>query len=176
GIAQLLSILEENDNVVVVDTGAEEWEDDEKPPAIVEGELLKIPGSVASFVERLDDELTRVLQSIDPHTAEYVERLQDEGSLYSNLVRAMLYAERLKSNSKLETPQETVNRVIMRRLEHLYFKPAQVVTILEENTWKAIPDTLDSQITPRSEGSDINKLVQTLAVYLFKNAEGIIRA
>ncbi|KAK0927430.1 Translation initiation factor 3 subunit c [Friedmanniomyces endolithicus] len=176
GIAQLLSILEENDNVVVVDTGAEEWEDDEKPPPIVEGELLKIPGSVASFVERLDDELTRVLQSIDPHTAEYVERLQDEGSLYSNLVRAMLYAERLKSNSKLETPQETVNRVIMRRLEHLYFKPAQVVTILEENTWKAIPDTLDSNITPRSEGSDINKLVQTLAVYLFKNAEGIIRA
>ncbi|KAK3073500.1 Translation initiation factor 3 subunit c [Teratosphaeriaceae sp. CCFEE 6253] len=176
GIAQLLSILEEDANVVVVDTGVEEWEDDEKPPTIIEGELFKIPGSVVSFVERLDDELTRVLQSIDPHTAEYVERLQDEGSLYSNIVRAMLYAERLRSNPKLETPQESLNRVVMRRLEHLYFKPAQVVTILEETTWKVVSEDLDSKITPRADGTDINSLVQTLAVYLFKNAEGIIRA
>ena len=46
---------------------AEEWEDDEKPPSPAPGEKLKIPGSVVSYVERLDDELTRSLQQFEPH-------------------------------------------------------------------------------------------------------------
>lgn len=75
-----------------------------------------------SFVERLDDELTRSLQHIDPHTSEYIERLTDEGSLYVSLVRALIYVENLKKNESLAVPQESVNRVIMRRLEHVYFK------------------------------------------------------
>lgn len=75
-----------------------------------------------SFVERLDDELTRSLQHIDPHTAEYVERLADEGLLYSQLVRTLIYVESLKKIPELEFPQEPVNRIVMRRLEHVYFK------------------------------------------------------
>lgn len=81
-----------------------------------------MPGSVASFVERLDDELTRSLQHIDPHTAEYVERLTDETALYTTLVRVLVYAESLKKDPKLELSQEVLNRVVMRRLEHIYFK------------------------------------------------------
>lgn len=91
-------------------------------PTITPGEIFKIPGSIVSFVERLDDELTRSLQHIDPHTAEYVERLTDESALYTTLVRAMLYAESLKSNTNLDLAQEVLNRVVMRRLEHIYFK------------------------------------------------------
>jgi len=174
-IAQLLGTLENNPEYVVVE-GAEEWEDDEKQPTVASGEVFKIPGSLVSFVERLDDELTRVLQQVDPHTAEYVERLADEAALYGNIVRAMCYAERLKSDPKLSTPQDNANRVVMRRLEHVYFKPSQVVTILEENTWKALPSQLDSKITPRSQGADVSKLVQTLSGYLFQHAEGILRA
>ncbi len=117
----LLEILENNSQLVVVE-GAEEWEDDEKPPQATGDEILKVPGSVVSFVERLDDELTRSLQHIDPHTAEYVERLADETALYANIVRCLLYAEALKQNPKLSVPQEVVNRVVMRRLEHVYFK------------------------------------------------------
>ncbi|KAK5107854.1 Translation initiation factor 3 subunit c [Meristemomyces frigidus] len=174
GIAQLLGILEQEPGIVVIE-GAEEWEDDEKQPVVGQDDLVKVPGSVVSFVERLDDELTRVLQSIDPHTAEYVERLQDEGSLYIDLVRAQLYAENLKGNAKLEASQENINRVVMRRLEHLYFKPSTVVNTLEENTWKAVPENLDSKVSPRSVGHDVQDLVQVLAVYLFNNAEGILR-
>ncbi|KAK4542155.1 Translation initiation factor 3 subunit c [Oleoguttula mirabilis] len=174
-IGNLLSILEASPEIVVIE-GAEEWEDDDKQPTITADEIFKIPGSVVSFVERLDDELTRVLQHIDPHTAEYVERLQDEGSLYTNIVRSMLYAERLKSNPKLEASQDNVNRVVMRRLEHVYFKPAQVVTILEENTWKVVPSELDSTITPRLQGTEVTQIVQTLAGYLFQHSDGIIRA
>ncbi|CAK4031896.1 eukaryotic translation initiation factor 3 subunit C [Lecanosticta acicola] len=174
-IAHLLNVLETNRDIVVVPEGAEEWEDDEKQPTITAGELFKVPGSIVSFVERLDDELTRVLQHVDPHTAEYVERLSDETALYTNIVRVMIYAERLKAVPKLETAQDNINRVVMRRLEHVYFKPSQVVTILEENSWKDIDNKLDSSITPRTQAKDVTTLVQTLASYLFKYAEGILK-
>lgn len=174
-ISTLLQTLEENSNIIIIEA-AEEWEDDEKQPQITEGELFKIPGSVVSFVERLDDELTRVLQAIDPHTAEYVERLSDEGALYTVIVRALLYAERVKANPQTDAAQEPVNRVVMRRLEHIYFKPSNVINILEQNTWNALPAQLDSTITPRNQSAESITLVQTLCGYLFKNSEGIIRA
>lgn len=117
----LLEVLEENRNMVVLEN-AEEWEDDEKPPQPISGEKLRIPGSIVSSVERLDDELTRSLQHIDPHTAEYIERLGDEQALYTNVVRALLYVENMMKDPKLEVPQESANRVVMRRLEHIYFK------------------------------------------------------
>lgn len=117
----LLEVLEENHDIVVLEN-AEEWEDDEKPPQPTPGEKLRIPGSIVSIVERLDDELTRSLQHIDPHTAEYIERLSDEQALYTNIVRGLLYVENLKKDVKLEMPQDNANRVIMRRLEHIYFK------------------------------------------------------
>ncbi|KAL2218119.1 eukaryotic translation initiation factor 3 subunit 8 N-terminus-domain-containing protein [Thermoascus aurantiacus ATCC 26904] len=171
----LLSILEENRNYVVCE-GAEEWEDDEKQPQLSPGEVLRIPGSIVSFVERLDDELTRSLQNIDPHTAEYIERLSDEQQLYNNLVRAQLYVEELGKTDKSDIRQDSINRVVMRRLEHVYFKPSQVITILEDATWKAIPSGLNSTITPRGNGTDVPALVQTLCNYLFKYSDGIIRA
>jgi translation initiation factor 3 subunit C len=173
--SELLEILESTQEIVVIEN-AEEWEDDEKLPPIAPDQIFRIPGSVVSFVERLDDELTRSLQHIDPHTAEYVERLTDEGALYTSIVRALVYVERLKENPKLDQSQESLNRVVMRRLEHVYFKPSQVVTILESNTWKAIPSGLDSVITPREISNDTTSLVQTLCTYLFQNSEGIIRA
>ena len=117
----LLQALEDNRNMVVVEN-AEEWEDDEKPPQPHGTEKLKIPGSVVSITERLDDELTRSLQHIDPHTAEYIERLSDEQSLYNNILRALLYVEELRKDRKLEQTDENASRIIIRRLEHVYFK------------------------------------------------------
>jgi translation initiation factor 3 subunit C len=172
---KLLEILENSDEIVVIEN-AEEWEDDEKPPTITPGEIFRIPGSIVSFVERLDDELTRSLQHIDPHTSEYIERLTDEALLYAQLVRTLVYVESMKKNPSLELPQEPLNRIVMRRLEHVYFKPSQVITILENNVWKAIPESLDSEITPRAISNDTASLVQTLCTYLFQNSEGIIRA
>ncbi|EEQ31974.1 eukaryotic translation initiation factor 3 [Microsporum canis CBS 113480] len=174
-ITSLLQTLEENPAYVVTE-GAEEWEDDEKMPQLAPGEVLKVPGSIVSLVERLDDELTRSLQHIDPHTAEYIERLSDEQLLYNNIVRALIYVENLNETEKSEPRQDSVNRVLMRRLEHVYFKPAQVVAIMEENSWKVIPEKLDSGITPRAKSTDVSALVQTLCNYLFQYSDGIIRA
>ncbi|KAB2576523.1 hypothetical protein BFW01_g2895 [Lasiodiplodia theobromae] len=169
----LLEVLENNRDIVVVE-GAEEWEDDEKQPVINAGETFRVPGSITSFIERLDDELTRALQHIDPHTADYVERLTDETTLYTSVVRTQLYVEWLVE--KHGSAQESSNRVVMRRLEHLYFKPSQVVKILEENSWKAIPSGLSSTITPRDSAADPTALIATLCTYLFRYSEGIIRA
>ncbi|KAJ5778254.1 Eukaryotic translation initiation factor 3 subunit C [Penicillium odoratum] len=171
----LLSVLEQNRNFVVSD-GADEWEDDEKQPQVAAGEIFYIPGSITSYIERLDDELTRSLQQIDPHTAEYIERLSDEQQLYNNIVRTQMYAESLNASEKSESRQDAVNRVVIRRLEHIYFKPSQVVSILEEGTWKALPENLDSAITSRAQAGDVSVLIQTVCNYLFQNSDGIIRA
>lgn len=175
-ITTLFEVLEKNSDHIVFE-GAEEWEDDEKPPTIPEGEkYLRVPGSIVSYIERLDDELTRSLQTIDPHTSEYIERLTDEGSLYNVIFRGQLYYENLRKDTALETPQDSVNRIVMRRLEHVYFKPAQVVKLLEENAWKAAPEGSASTITPRVEEPDAASLLNILCNYLFANSEGIIRA
>ena len=83
--------------------------------------MFKISGSIVSFAERLDDELTRSLQNIDPHTTEYIERLSDEGSLYAAIVRSQAYYERIAQIPNISCV-EALNRVINRRLEHVYFK------------------------------------------------------
>ncbi|OJJ84739.1 translation initiation factor eIF3 core subunit c [Aspergillus glaucus CBS 516.65] len=174
-LSALLGVLEQNRNWVVAE-GAEEWDDDDRQPQPAEGEVFYVPGSIVSYIERLDDELTRSLQQIDPHTAEYIERLSDEQQLYTNLVRAQIYVEGNTKADKSDPRQDSVNRIVMRRLEHVYFKPSQVVAILEEGAWKALPETLESATTPRSKASDVNNLVQALCNYLFVNSDGIIKA
>lgn len=121
-LSTLLQVLDDSNEYVVVEN-AEEWDDDEKAPTLQEGEkFIKVPGSIVSYVERLDDELVRSLQSIDPHTSEYIERLSDEGALYNIIFRGMLYYENIRKEASLEVPQDSINRIVMKRLDHIYFK------------------------------------------------------
>lgn len=128
-LSQLLTLLSQTTEYVVLEN-VEEWDDDEKPPSLQPGEKhIKVAGSIVSYVERLDDELHRSLQSIDPHTSEYIERLQDEGSLYNVIFRGLLYYEALKKDETIEVPQDSVNRIVMRRLEHVYFKVRKIFNV-----------------------------------------------
>ena len=145
----LLKVLEENRELVVVEN-AEEWEDDEKAPTVTPGEKLKIPGSIVSYVERLDDELTRSLQHIDPHTAEYIDRLSDEGALYNNIVRTLLYTEDLRKDESLQVSQDSLNRIVMRRLEHVYFKVGILQFRITPN-FANMPPAICSGQNPRRE-------------------------
>ncbi|OAA61906.1 eukaryotic translation initiation factor 3 subunit [Niveomyces insectorum RCEF 264] len=175
-LTSLFGILAKNREYIVIEN-AEEWDDDEKPPTLgPDQKYIKIPGSIVSYVERLDDELIRSLQSIDPHTSEYIDRLSDEGALYNIIFQGLLYYETLRKDASLEIPQDSINRIVMRRLEHIYFKPAQVVKILEENSWKSVSPEIDSTISPRAESSDPAGLLGVLCRYLFANSDGIIRA
>ena len=80
-VATLLHIFEllEAAPAVLVDETAETSErtDAEDAAALAAGEC-RIWGNLVAFVERIDDELFKSLQVIDPHTREYVERMKDE--------------------------------------------------------------------------------------------------
>lgn len=121
-IDQLLTTVNENREYIVIEN-AEEWDDDDKPPTLQKGEkYIKVPGSIVSYIERLDDELTRSLQSIDPHTSEYIDRLTDETALYNLIFKSQLYYEMLRKDESLNIEQDSINRIVSRRLEHIYFK------------------------------------------------------
>lgn len=94
---------------------AERLPSDEKEKGIV-----RIRGSIISFVDRLDDEFTKSLQNIDPHGTEYVDRLKDEKVLYCTICRAEAFYENTKQD-------EPLARVIMRRLEHIYSKVSHLL-------------------------------------------------
>jgi translation initiation factor 3 subunit C len=96
--------------------------------------------------------------------------------LYAILVRAQLYQEHLINDTKITDEQSSLNRVITRRIEHLYFKPAQVVDILEATTWKSISSPLKSSITPRDAAKDADTLVHTLCNYIFNSGDATQRA
>jgi len=113
---QLVLILVQEPEYSIEEVVAEEYDESaERTPTTEPGGVIRIRGSVISFIDRLDDEFTRSLQNIDPHGTEYIERLRDEKLLYQSICRAQCYFE----NSKQENP---LARVTSRRLEHIYSK------------------------------------------------------
>jgi len=81
-----------------------------------------VRGSIVSFVDRLDDEFTRSLQNIDPHTTEYIDRLRDETGLYALIVRSQLYFEKINHT-------ESLFQICMRRVEHLYYMVCKMMIL-----------------------------------------------
>ncbi|KAK9451749.1 eukaryotic translation initiation factor 3 subunit 8 N-terminus-domain-containing protein [Limtongia smithiae] len=167
-IISLLHILEDNP-LYIVQEDVEEPTEIEDEPVPVNGEPLKIFGSVVSLVERLDDEFTRALQNIDPHTPEYIERLKEETLLYSTIVRAQIYFERV--NLEL-----SISRVLLRRIELLYYKPDQLITLVEQLTWENMPKTLTSKITPYTPDETSLDLINAICVTLYAKDNGVFRA
>lgn len=51
-----------------------------------------------------------------------------------------------------------------------------MVKTLEENSWKELPATVDSTITPKAKSIDALELVNIISNYLFTNSEGYHRA
>ncbi|TPX31340.1 hypothetical protein SmJEL517_g05301 [Synchytrium microbalum] len=141
-IAQLLTLLEENPHISVVEDVEGDDDEAETEKKAKAGEQVRLRGSVASFVDRLDDEFTKSLQNIDPHTTEYVDRLRDETSLYGLIARTQRHFARLRQS-------DYEAQIIMRRVEHLYYKPDSVIQTVEEAARKLYP-ILASDPTPAS--------------------------
>ena len=118
-LMSLFQILEEDRSFVVIEN-TEEISDDDPPPEPKPGEVIKVRGSLVSFIDRLDDELTKSLQNIDPHTPEYIERLRDEQSLYAVVTRGGIWFERVEKEG-FDTGG-SASRIALRRLEHIYYK------------------------------------------------------
>jgi translation initiation factor 3 subunit C len=115
-VDQLITVAAENPlySIQEVTPDYEEYEE-RKPTDEKEGGIVKVRGSIISFVDRLDDEFTKSLQHIDPHGTEYVDRLVDEKGLYCTISRA-------QSHYETTNQEDPLARVVMRRLEHIYSK------------------------------------------------------
>ncbi|ORY79880.1 eukaryotic translation initiation factor 3 subunit 8 N-terminus-domain-containing protein [Protomyces lactucae-debilis] len=163
-LLELLKLLEQERSYTVLEDAVEH--DDEQPAPVPTDEqpIVKIKGSIISYVDRLDDELTRALQNIDPHSQDYVDRLRDEALLYATIVRAQIYVE--------WNGEKDISRLIMRRMEHLYYKQQVLVTAFEDQAYADLSKDLASKITPREENFP---LIQKLANYLYKNGTGLLR-
>lgn len=108
----------------VVREEAPDYDDlDERAPTVTEPTII-VRGSVISLVDRLDDEFTKSLQNIDPHTGEYIDRLKDEKKIYETVVKAQVYFENVALGDNLD-------RVLMRRLEHIYCKVSCDIEIIQ---------------------------------------------
>ncbi|SPO26097.1 probable translation initiation factor eIF3 [Ustilago trichophora] len=124
-INEILALLSKN-RAYVVREETEDYDDEVEriPGQDGEKDTVAVRGSIISFVDRLDDEFTKSLQNIDPHTTEYVERLSDEKKLYETIVLAQGYFE-----SQAEA--EALSRCTMRRLDHVYAKQDVIIKALE---------------------------------------------
>ncbi|KAF9111228.1 Translation initiation factor 3 subunit c [Mortierella sp. AM989] len=157
----LLTVLEANTGYVVKEDVPEEDESD-KDRSPQNGETVFIQGSIVAFVDRLDDEFTKSLQNIDPHTTDYVDRLKDEVSLYTVIVRTLALFERLEAT-------DAICRTTMRRLEHLYFKPETVIAAVENAATGLLPPSI------AKPNQDPSSLIHDMCVYLYKNASSLLR-
>jgi hypothetical protein len=114
-VDELIAIVAANSSYSIQEITDDYDELSERAPASEKDGVVRIRGSIISFVDRLDDEFTRSMQNIDPHGTEYVDRLKDEKVLYCTICRAQAFYEKTQQDDPL-------SRVVMRRLEHIYSK------------------------------------------------------
>eukprot|EP01120_Amphizonella_sp_Union-15-10_P006783 TRINITY_DN2230_c0_g1_i1.p1 TRINITY_DN2230_c0_g1~~TRINITY_DN2230_c0_g1_i1.p1 ORF type:complete len:995 (-),score=230.32 TRINITY_DN2230_c0_g1_i1:22-2919(-) len=75
----------------------------------------KVLGNLSASVERLDDELTKSFQFIDPHRKSYLARLKDEAPL-------LLLEKALQNFYTERSDLERAATIAARRLDHIYYK------------------------------------------------------
>ncbi|CAO3645020.1 unnamed protein product [Cunninghamella blakesleeana] len=160
----ILTIIEKSSSFIVTED-ADDLDNDDKDIVPAAGETVKLRGSIIGYIERLDDEFTKSLQGTDPHTPDYIDRLRDEPSLYALLVRSQSYFEKYDL-------QASISRVIVRRLDHLYYKPEQVIRTIETAAKNMVPAGTKSKLITAEEPS---QLIHELCAYLYKQSTSMIR-
>ncbi|KAI8348039.1 eukaryotic translation initiation factor 3 subunit 8 N-terminus-domain-containing protein [Choanephora cucurbitarum] len=161
----LLSILETTSSFVIRED-AEEFDHEDKDVKPTAGQVIQLKGSIVSFAERLDDDYIKSLQNTDPHSIDYINRLRDETGLYAILVRTQLYYQKIGL-------EDGISRMIVRRLEHLYYKPEQVIRSTEAATIKALSKLDVSSIITAQEPDQI---IGQLCSYLYKSNSVVLRS
>ncbi|TPX54006.1 hypothetical protein PhCBS80983_g06080 [Powellomyces hirtus] len=157
----LFGYLEESQNIRIVETSEEEEDVTVAEAKFKNGEEITIRGSLSSLIDRIDDEFTKSLQHIDPHTLDYISRLRDETVLYGLLVRAQKYFERIDFCLAVDATK-------MRRVEHLYYKPDLVIQAVEKEVRTLYP-TLNEKL------EEPEALVENLCTSLYKTDADRIR-
>ena len=119
-ISELYDLLEELKNVHLgVDEDDSTFE--QKNQQVQKGAIVKLRGSPATYVDRLDDEFFKSLQNMDENSSEYLERYGKESEMYALIVRAYKYAVDNQSTS------EILDSLLMKRIEHIYYLPSNKI-------------------------------------------------
>ncbi|EDK46060.1 conserved hypothetical protein [Lodderomyces elongisporus NRRL YB-4239] len=154
----LLDILVKSKVYQLSEEGQTTDDIDIEPTANEDG-VKVIYGSVTSLIDRLDDEFTKSLQNTDPHSMEYVERLKDETEIYNLIVRGQAYIESIVADKQ---QSNQLARVVLRRLEHIYYKPNQLIKANEEEAWKNIKPSTQ---TPSEVIESLTQFLQSNKVF-----------
>ena len=131
-----VDIIGREDELINPHTGAAETADEraerlriEKESSMTDEELrtIRVVGSLASFMTRLDEEYTKSLQKISSHSVDYVIRLRDEGKLVDLLSRVQSYYERIGSITEAA-------ELAQLRIEHLYYRHDTITEQVDKAT------------------------------------------
>jgi translation initiation factor 3 subunit C len=109
-VMEMMKIINENEIIIFESSTLDENQQDNNNSGVI-----KIHGNLYSIVERMDDEFTRSLQNIDPHTQDYLERLKDETLLLN--ITSIIYEYYKKQKEYLKS-----TRISARLLDHTYFR------------------------------------------------------
>ena len=169
----LVDILLQTPTIAVIE-GSEDIDDETK---IADGQQVTVPGSMVSLATMLEEEYLKILNSLDCHGQEFIDALKESPNVGSAALRGTILIENLrKKRPDVSISDESLCRLLIRRLEQLYFRPSILVKQHEELIWKDVDAEFDSTITPRSLASDPDKLVDALCRFLFAHSDGIVRA
>ena len=175
-INKLLALLEDNiDKYQVLETAPANDDIEKEPEPDADG-VRRILGSVFSFVERLDDEWTKSLLNIDPHSSDYLARLKDEQQIYNLILRTQLYLETVLP--KDGDRDRYLTRAFIKRLDHIYYKPERLNILIEKKAWEFVtPHTKATDIPKQDDidGAYIAKLVNSLTERLSKSKFAQVR-
>lgn len=155
-----VNILGQEETLVNPHTGEAETSEEraerlrqEKEANMSSDEFYTIPvvGSLASFINRLDEEYIKSLQRISPHTIEYVMRLRDEGRLVSLLAKVQNYYTRINAHSEAA-------ELAQLRVEHLYYRHDSIAAQVDKATLFYSRYGEMSMLHPGSLGSDVGEV------------------
>lgn len=107
---RLLDLLTSNLDITVGEAIAEDSESFAETP-------FRVSGCALTLVERIDEEFTKMLQSVDAHSPDYIERLKDEKIVCGIIDRIQTYLEQDQRGTPLE-----LCRVYILSIDHLYYK------------------------------------------------------
>ncbi|AMD21975.1 HFR120Wp [Eremothecium sinecaudum] len=175
-VSDLLTTLEANIDSYHVTEIAPRNEFIEEEPQPNENGIREILGSVFSFVERLDDEFNKFLLHTDPHWSDYFERLKYEQVIYNLIVRAQLYLEKvLLERVQPDHVGKYMARVFIRRLNHIYYKKAKHVAIIESNAWKSLPNDCSKIIKYSSDPEYTSNLIDRLCTHVAASPDHLLK-